>query len=88
MRRSQLTDLGSHNYDEEKDLVVIRIRQLAENYLVDSYSNIRVVVYLSIESDRKESRKATISIWRPEFSADGYGLRAVEVAAHKVRNPW
>ncbi|KAL5399739.1 hypothetical protein PMIN02_000443 [Paraphaeosphaeria minitans] len=62
-------------YSQKKE----RLRRLAENYLLDSDANIRAVVCLDIEYS-KESRKATVSIWRPEVfhTADGPELQAVE----------
>lgn len=59
-----------------------QLPRLADNYLLDSDANIRVVVCLGIEYG-KESRKATVSIWRPQVfpTADGPELRAVEKPA-------
>jgi hypothetical protein len=63
-----------------------RLRRLAENYLLDSDANVQAVVCLDIEYGKKASRKATLSIWRPQLfhTADGSELRAVEVVADKV----
>jgi hypothetical protein len=62
-----------------------RLGRLAENYLLDSDASVRVVVGLDIEYG-KESRKAALSIWRPELfhTADGLELRAIEEAADEV----
>lgn len=59
-----------------------QLPRLADNYLLGSDANIRVVVCLDIEYG-KESRKATVSIWRPQVfpTADGPELRAVEKPA-------
>ena len=61
--------------------------RLVENYLLDSDASVRVVVGLDIEYG-KESRKATLSIWRPRLfeTADGLELRAVEEAVDEVDN--
>jgi hypothetical protein len=65
-----------------------RLDRLAENYLVDSDASVRAVVCLDIEYGKKESRKATLSIWRPQLleTADGLELRAVEEVADEVDN--
>ncbi|KAF1841541.1 uncharacterized protein K460DRAFT_388461 [Cucurbitaria berberidis CBS 394.84] len=57
-----------------------RLGQLSENYILDSDANIRVVVGLDIAYG-KESRKATLSIWRSQLfdTTDGPELRAVDV---------
>ncbi|KAH5618965.1 hypothetical protein HBI23_245930 [Parastagonospora nodorum] len=57
-----------------------RLGRLAENYLLDSDANVRVVVGLDIAYSN-ESRKATLSLWRPQVidTSDGPELRAVEV---------
>jgi hypothetical protein len=64
-----------------------RLGRLAENYLLDSDASVRVVVGLDIEYS-KESRKATLSIWRPHLfeTAGGLELRAVEEATDEVYN--
>lgn len=63
-----------------------RLGRLAENYLLDSDASVRVVVGLDIEYGKKESRKATLSIWRPRLfeTTNGLELRAVEEAADEV----
>ena len=62
-----------------------RLGRLAENYLLDSDANIRVVVSLNIAYG-KESRKATLSVWRPQLcdTGSGYDLQAVEEAIDEV----
>jgi hypothetical protein len=62
------------------------LRRLAESYILDSDTNVRVVVGLYIEYGHKKSRKATLSVWRPELvtTDDGLELRAVEEVADKV----
>ncbi|KAF1364395.1 hypothetical protein EJ07DRAFT_100106 [Lizonia empirigonia] len=68
-------------YSQKKE----RLRRLADNYLLDSDANIRAVVCLDIEYGKK-SRKATVSIWRPEVfpTADGPELKAVEKPADEA----
>jgi hypothetical protein len=63
-----------------------RLAQLADNYLMDSDTSIRAVVCLDIEYGKDESRRATLSIWRPQlFDVDGRrGWRAVEVVADEA----
>lgn len=63
-----------------------RLGRLAENYLLDSDASVRVVVGLDIEYGKKKSRKATLSIWRPQLfeTASGSELQAVEEAADEV----
>lgn len=60
--------------------------RLADNYILDSDASVRAVVCLHIEYSNKESRKATLSIWRPQLfdTPDGAELRAVEVVADEV----
>ena len=53
-----------------------RLGRLADDYLLDSEANVRVVVGLDIEYGKKGSRKAT-SVWRTHLAhtADGDELR-------------
>jgi hypothetical protein len=62
-----------------------RLTRLAENYIWDSVANVRVVVGLGIEYG-KESRKATLSVWRPQLfdTAGGFELQAVQVVRDKA----
>jgi hypothetical protein len=62
-----------------------RLDRLAENYLLDSDANIRVVVGLDIMYG-KESRKASLSLWRPQEvdTPEGTELQAVDVVGDKV----
>ncbi|OWY42261.1 hypothetical protein AALT_g11983 [Alternaria alternata] len=57
--------------------------RLAENYILDSDASIRAVVCVHIEYGNKESRKATLSVWRPELvtTDDELVLQAVEGVA-------
>lgn len=59
-----------------------RLRRLADNYLLDSDANVRVVIGLDIAYSN-ESRKATLSVWRPQLfdTVDGPELRAEEVVS-------
>lgn len=63
-----------------------RLARLAENYILDSDASVRVVVGLNIEYGKVGSRKATISIWRPQLfdTADGSELRAVQEVEDQV----
>ena len=63
-----------------------RLGRLADDYLLDSDANVRVVVGLDIEYGKKGSRKATLSVWRTNLAhtADGYELRVVQEIADKV----
>ncbi|KAI2479408.1 hypothetical protein Ptr902_08673 [Pyrenophora tritici-repentis] len=70
-----------------------RLVRLAENYVLDSDANVRVVVGLDIAYG-KESRKATLSLWRPQLfdTPDGPELRAVDMVVDEAfrddeRNP-
>jgi hypothetical protein len=60
--------------------------RLAENYILDSDASIRAVVCVHIEYGNMESRKATLSVWRPKLftTDDGLELRAVEEVADEV----
>ncbi|KAA8627250.1 Z1 domain containing protein [Pyrenophora tritici-repentis] len=62
-----------------------RLVRLAENYLLDSDANVRVVVGLDIAYG-KESRKATLSLWRPQLfdTPDGPELRAVDMVVDEA----
>lgn len=62
-----------------------RLRRLAEDYLLDSDANVRVVVGLNIEHT-KGTRKATLSVWRTHVfhTTDGDELRVVEEVADEV----
>ncbi|KAL5121486.1 hypothetical protein ACEQ8H_000558 [Pleosporales sp. CAS-2024a] len=60
--------------------------RLAENYILDSNASVRAVVCLHIDYGNKKSRKATLSVWRPELviTNDGLEMRAVEKVAHEA----
>jgi hypothetical protein len=60
--------------------------RLADNYILDSDASVRAVVGLDIEYGKKGSRKATISIWRPQLfdTADGPELRTVQEVEDEV----
>lgn len=55
------------------------LHRLVENYLLDSDTNIQVVVGLNIEYGRAKSRKATFSVWRARsvHTSNGDELRAI-----------
>ncbi|KAH5617514.1 hypothetical protein HBI23_255100, partial [Parastagonospora nodorum] len=57
--------------------------RLADNYILDSDASVQVVVCIHIEYNNKETKKATLSIWRPQLldTPDGPELRATEVVA-------
>jgi hypothetical protein len=63
-----------------------RLGRLADDYLLNSDANVRVVVGLDIEYGKKGSRKATLSVWRTHLAhtADGDELRVVQEIADKV----
>jgi hypothetical protein len=63
-----------------------RLRRLAEDYLLDSDASVQVVVGLDIEYGRKESREATLSVWRSQLhhTDDGVELRVVDEVADEV----
>jgi hypothetical protein len=64
-----------------------RLGRLADNYLIDSDASVRAVVGLDIEYGKKGSRKATISIWRPQLfnTTDGPELRTVQDVEDEVQ---
>ena len=57
-----------------------RLGRLAEDYLLDSNASVQVVVGLDVEYGDKESRKATLSVWRTHVvnTADGNELRVFQ----------
>jgi hypothetical protein len=63
-----------------------RLGRLAEDYLLDSNSSVQVVVGLDIEYGNKDSRKATLSVWRTHVvsTTDGNELRVVQEVADDV----
>ena len=63
-----------------------RLGRLAEDYLLDSDANIRIVVGLDIEYTKKGSRKATLSVWRTDLfhTPNGDELRVIQEAADEV----
>ena len=63
-----------------------RLGRLAEDYLLDSDANIRVVVGLDIEYGKKGTRKATLSTWRTHLvhTAHGDELQVVRETADEV----
>lgn len=63
-----------------------RLNRLAEDYLLDSDANIRVVIGLDIEYGKQGSRKATLSVWRTDLfhTPNGDELRVVQEAVDEV----
>jgi hypothetical protein len=63
--------------------------RLAEDYLLDSNASVQVVVGLDVEYGDKESRKATLSVWRTHVvkTADGDELRVVQEVEDDVCPP-
>lgn len=63
-----------------------RLERLARDYILDSDASVRVVVGLDIEYGTKESRKATVSVWRPQLlqGAEGLELDAVKEVDDEV----
>jgi hypothetical protein len=63
-----------------------RLNRLAESYLLDSDTSVRVVIGLDIEYGTKESHKATLSVWRSRiFHTDnGDELRVVQETIDEV----
>jgi hypothetical protein len=63
-----------------------RLGRLAEDYLLDSNASVQVVVGLDIEYGAKESRKATVSVWRTHVvnTAHGSELRVFQEVADDV----
>ena len=59
------------------------LSRLAEDYLLDSDTGIQVVIGLDIEYGKKESRKATLSVWRAYV--DGNEIRVATEIADEVR---
>ena len=62
------------------------MHQLAEDYLLDSDANIRLVIGLDIAYGKGESRKATLTKWRTNLlhTPDGDELPAVPEVADEV----
>ena len=64
------------------------LKYLADNYILGSNGNVRVVIGISIEYEgyekgtrpkkEKQSRKAAFSIWRPQLVKDGDGGEVLE----------
>lgn len=54
-----------------------RLARLTKNYLLNSNASVQVVVGLDIKYGKKESRKATLSVWRTHvvITAEGNELR-------------
>jgi hypothetical protein len=69
-------------YSQEKK----RLGRLAEDHLLDSDANIRIVVGLDIKYGKKGSRKATLSVWRTDLfhTPNGDELRVVQEVADEV----
>lgn len=63
-----------------------RLHQLAEDHLLDSDANIRLVIGLDIAYGKGESRKATLTKWRTNLlhTPDGDELQAVPEIADEV----
>ena len=56
------------------------VSRLAEDYLLDSDTLVRVVVGLDIEYGKKDSHRATLSVWRTQV-VYGHEVRVVAVIA-------
>ncbi|KAL5118396.1 hypothetical protein ACEQ8H_003746 [Pleosporales sp. CAS-2024a] len=63
-----------------------KLDRLADNYIVDSATAVQVVVCINLEYNNKKTKKATLSIWRPQLldTPDGLELRSAEVVADKA----
>lgn len=63
-----------------------RLSRLAEDYLLDSDANIRVVIGLDIPYSMEGPRKATLSVWRTDLhhAPDGDELRVIPEAEGEV----
>lgn len=63
-----------------------RLERLAEDYLLDSDASVQAVVGLDIEYGKKDSRKATLSVWRAGVfrTATEDELRVVNEVADEV----
>jgi hypothetical protein len=63
-----------------------RLDRLAQDYLMDSDASVQVVVGLDIEYSKKESRKATLSVWRTcvVHTTGGDELQVVKEVADQV----
>jgi len=63
-----------------------RLDRLAEDYHLDSDASVQAVVGLDIEYGRKDSRKATLSVWRARVfrTTTGDELRVVKEVADEV----
>jgi Uma2 family endonuclease len=51
-----------------------RLDRLAEEYLLDSDASLQVIIRLDIEYGKKESRKATSSVWRTQVAHTNEGI--------------
>lgn len=68
------------------------LKYLADNYILGSNGNVRVVIGISIEYEgykkgtslkkENQSKKATFSIWRPQLVKDGNGEDVLEAVQH------
>lgn len=63
-----------------------RLGRLAEDYLLDSNASVQVVVGLNVEYGGKESRKATVSVWRTHVvnTTNGDELRVFQETEDEV----
>jgi hypothetical protein len=63
-----------------------KLNRLAESYLLDSDTSVQVVIGLDIEYGMKESRKATLSVWRSRifYTDKGDELRVVQEIVDEV----
>ena len=63
-----------------------RLHRLADDYLLDSDANIRLVIGLDIAYGKGESRKATLTKWRTNLlhTPDGDELQTVPEIADEV----
>lgn len=87
-------DSSFHHSDAQYPGVVVEVSysqkrkdlaRLADAYILGSNGNIRVVVGLDIEY--RGTKKATISVWRPQYTMDHIGgkeLAAAQVVADQV----
>lgn len=63
-----------------------KLDRLATDYIIDSDASVQVVIGLNIEYGRKESLKATLSVWRPRIirGPKGPELHAVKDVVDEV----
>ncbi|KEY66211.1 hypothetical protein S7711_09224 [Stachybotrys chartarum IBT 7711] len=65
-----------------------RLRKLAQDYILYSNGNIKLVIGIDINYKNKESQEATVSLWRPKYTRQDEDDDVLEVEQKMINHPF